>query len=213
MPTSASTTFKPRDATGAPVAHYYVVAVSLNSDSMGQGLPRPYAEGTSTYAAKIDGEGGFTLPDVVDSPDTGRYACHLVEMPDGSVTGVAGDASLALDQRYAQKVDEYVGAYGEPQLRRDRGVNELVGLYAVRLVDFDEDGAPELLLGYSDPAKTDVSGSNSAVTLEVWMMRDGTHDNATYGDGTVPYRSTSDTLGMTRDAIADIKGKAQSAGA
>ena len=95
--------------------------------------------------------------------------------------GGAGQGSNAADANdaYLAKVKEYQAKYGNGDAEA-RGTDEkqLAGLALVELIDFDNDGSDELLLGYYDSSRQASAGSGpkdcAAYQVEVWY-----HDGRT----------------------------------
>ena len=75
---------------------------------------------------------------------------------------------------YAEKVAEYVAAYGEPSYEgpaeSDYDTQKGTGLNLVLLRDYDGDGIEELVLGHRNPDDSDYM---HPYAVEVWAVRDG----------------------------------------
>ena len=88
----------------------------------------------------------------------------------GSDAGATASAPSDDAERYSAyyaKCQEYSTIYGAPsEVEYGSQTKVASGLDLVRLVDFDEDGADELLIGYMAP--------DSMQALEVWSYRNGT---------------------------------------
>lgn len=95
--------------------------------------------------------------------------------------GAAADNTAAY-AAYKQKCQEYLACYGEPRIVEvTDSVYAMRGLCLVDLVDFDQDGQPELLTvvnGMSDDElksawNGDIEGLQKSYTVEVWSAADG----------------------------------------
>ena len=60
---------------------------------------------------------------------------------------------------YKDVVNKYLEKYGKPELIIDGDSKYMKGIYA-QLIDFNNDGIEELLLGYPDPNKVDYGALN-----------------------------------------------------
>lgn len=81
---------------------------------------------------------------------------------------------------YQEKIDEYIAKYGEPgSLKDEYGITKVKGLYLVQLRDFNDDGLPELVLGYDNPSiETNNNQGDLATTIDVWMVKSGKLERA-----------------------------------
>lgn len=95
--------------------------------------------------------------------------------------GAAADNTAAY-AAYKQKCQEYLACYGEPRIvEATDSVYAMRGLCLADLVDFDQDGQPELLTvvnGMSDDElksawNGDIEGLQKSYTVEVWSAEDG----------------------------------------
>lgn len=95
--------------------------------------------------------------------------------------GAAADNTAAY-AAYKQKCQEYLACYGEPRIvEATDSVYAMRGLCLADLVDFDQDGQPELLTvvnGMSDDElksawNGDIEGLQKSYTVEVWSAADG----------------------------------------
>lgn len=96
--------------------------------------------------------------------------------------GNAAADNAAASAAYKQKCQEYLACYGEPRIVEvTDSVYAMRGLCLVDLVDFDQDGQPELLTvvnGMSDDElksawNGDIEGLQKSYTVEVWSAADG----------------------------------------
>lgn len=69
---------------------------------------------------------------------------------------------------YAELVDSYMGLYGAQSFIEDQGYYRQAGLCHIRLVDFDADGADELLLVHTEPGLRDFGDPSHPYVEEIW---------------------------------------------
>ena len=78
---------------------------------------------------------------------------------------------------YAAKLEEYLGAYGQPVLESQNQISTSIsGVSLAELVDFDGDGLDELLVSYR--------AKDSPFRLEIWQYKNGTMSNVYEGSVT-----------------------------
>ena len=118
-----------------------------------RGLPGPPGPGP----ADPPGKGNTT--------ETGGTAHTEEETGGGSGKSGTGEESVS----YADIVRKYNNNYGTLSFDNDNGV--YLGVFLAKLIDFDQDGSDELLIGYSEPIE-DVS-IIPAPKLDVWTMENG----------------------------------------
>lgn len=99
--------------------------------------------------------------------DNTNYASHMVD-ENSDVSGT----SQAQCQAYYDLCMEYQEKYGKPGLEESFDENRvgLTGLCVAKLVDFNNDGNEELLLGYQD---SNNRYSSNGYACEVWTWEDG----------------------------------------
>ena len=152
------------------------IMASCNTDNQSAG--HQGGESTSAVeASSADPQGGESTSavDAGNVDPQGRESSNALEAsgadPLGRGNSSAPEASSADDtaERYAAysaKCQEYLAAFGAPSIEDPRYPTYFAsGLALVRLLDFDGDGADEMLLAYR--------GSNAEQGVEVWTYRDG----------------------------------------
>ena len=79
------------------------------------------------------------------------------------------DAALT---SYADVVRQYEGNYGKLTFVKSDGSEYYIGVFLAKLIDFDQDGSDELLVGYSAPRKG-IEQFMPEPKLDVWTMKNG----------------------------------------
>ena len=79
------------------------------------------------------------------------------------------DAALT---SYADVVRQYEGNYGKLTFVKSDGSEYYIGVFLAKLIDFDQDGSDELLVGYSAPLKG-IEQFMPEPKLDVWTMKNG----------------------------------------
>ena len=79
------------------------------------------------------------------------------------------DAALT---SYADVVRQYEGNYGKLTFVKTDGFEYYIGVFMAKLIDFDQDGSDELLIGYSAPLKG-IEQFMPEPKLDVWTMKNG----------------------------------------
>ena len=79
------------------------------------------------------------------------------------------DAALT---SYADVVRQYEGNYGKLTFVKSDGSEYYIGVFLAKLIDFDQDGSDELLIGYSTPLKG-IEQFMPEPKLDVWTMKNG----------------------------------------
>ena len=87
----------------------------------------------------------------------------------GSGEGHTGSGPSSNTAAYADIIRKYDKKYGPLTFDEDDGI--YLGVFLAKLIDFDQDGTDELLIGYSEPIE-DIS-TVPAPKLDVWTMENG----------------------------------------
>ena len=82
------------------------------------------------------------------------------------------DDGMASQSPYADIVLEYENNYGKLTFLNVDGYDYYIGVFEAKLIDFDQDGSDELLIGYSTP-REDVEQYIPEPKLDVWTIKDG----------------------------------------
>ena len=108
----------------------------------------------------IDPPGGGGTASTQNTGNTG-------EKPgSGSGEGHTGSGPSSNTAAYADIIRKYDNNYGPLTFDEDDGI--YLGVFLAKLIDFDQDGTDELLIGYSEPIE-DIS-TVPAPKLDVWTM-------------------------------------------
>ena len=91
------------------------------------------------------------------------------ETGSGSGEGNTGSGPSSNTAAYADIIRKYDNNYGPLTFDEDDGI--YLGVFLAKLIDFDQDGTDELLIGYSEPIE-DIS-TVPAPKLDVWTMENG----------------------------------------
>ena len=111
----------------------------------------------------IDPPGGGGTASTQNTGNTG-------EKPgSGSGEGHTGSGPSSNTAAYADIIRKYDNNYGPLTFDEDDGI--YLGVFLAKLIDFDQDGTDELLIGYSEPIE-DIS-TVPAPKLDVWTMENG----------------------------------------
>ena len=109
-------------------------------------------------------------PGPIDPPGGGGTASttgNTGEKPgSGSGEGHTGSGPSSNTAAYADIIRKYDNNYGPLTFDEDDGI--YLGVFLAKLIDFDQDGTDELLIGYSEPIE-DIS-TVPAPKLDVWTM-------------------------------------------
>ena len=112
-------------------------------------------------------------PVPIDPPGGGGTASttgNTGEKPgSGSGEGHTGSGPSSNTAAYADIIRKYDKKYGPLTFDEDDGI--YLGVFLAKLIDFDQDGTDELLIGYSEPIE-DIS-TVPAPKLDVWTMENG----------------------------------------
>ena len=112
-------------------------------------------------------------PVPIDPPGGGGTASttgNTGEKPgSGSGEGHTGSGPSSNTAAYADIIRKYDNNYGPLTFDEDDGI--YLGVFLAKLIDFDQDGTDELLIGYSEPIE-DIS-TVPAPKLDVWTMENG----------------------------------------
>ena len=84
----------------------------------------------------------------------------------------AADNSMASQSPYAAIVRRYENDYKKLTFLNVDGFDYYIGVFEAKLIDFDQDGSDELLIGYSTP-REDVEQYIPEPKLDVWTMKNG----------------------------------------
>ena len=79
---------------------------------------------------------------------------------------------MASQSPYSDIVREYENNYGKLTFVNVDGYDYYIGVFQAKLLDFDQDGSDELLIGYSTP-REDVEQYIPEPKLDVWTMKNG----------------------------------------
>ena len=82
----------------------------------------------------------------------------------------AADNSMASQSPYAAIVRRYENDYKKLTFLNVDGFDYYIGVFEAKLIDFDQDGSDELLIGYSTP-REDVEQYIPQPKLDVWRYR------------------------------------------
>ena len=91
------------------------------------------------------------------------------ETGSGSGEGHTGSGPSSNTAAYADIIRKYDNNYGPLTFDEDDGI--YLGVFLAKIIDFDQDGTDELLIGYSEPIE-DIS-TVPAPKLDVWTMENG----------------------------------------
>lgn len=161
-----------------------------------------YSDGTSMATPMVTGAAALVIsanpklngPQVkrilTDTAEQGGYAVDdlyfvglldaaaAVNEAEGHEADSAGDGAYAA---YLKKVEEYQSKFGEGMIEaaNNGNVRQMKGLCLVDLIDFDNDGDEELLLGYYDESQANYYASDNfadaqAYRAEIWGYENGT---------------------------------------
>ena len=122
----------------------------------------------------IDPPGGggtaSTTGNTGEKPGSGSGEGNTGEKPgSGSGEGHTGSGPSSNTAAYADIIRKYDNNYGPLTFDEDDGI--YLGVFLAKLIDFDQDGTDELLIGYSEPIE-DIS-TVPAPKLDVWTMENG----------------------------------------
>ena len=124
----------------------------------------------------IDPPGGggtaSTTGNTGEKPGSGSGEGHTESGPSSNTGGEATaseDEKQTLKTAYADIIRKYDNNYGPLTFDEDDGI--YLGVFLAKLIDFDQDGTDELLIGYSEPIE-DIS-TVPAPKLDVWTMENG----------------------------------------
>lgn len=173
VPVSLTTRIRPQGVGGTPLTTYTVSLVKPDATGNEADLS---SAATTPYKIRVDGEGGFSMADFGDVPDS-SYTLVIVDESDGGgdvprelpvdygednpeaadEIVVAPPADEDPDEQppsayelYWDKCQEYLDAYGEPNwISAKDGSYMMTGLCVAQLIDFDGDGTEELALVYN----------------------------------------------------------------
>ena len=102
-----------------------------------------------------------------EKPGSGSGEGNTGEKPgSGSGEGHTGSGPSSNTAAYADIIRKYDNNYGPLTFDEDDGI--YLGVFLAKLIDFDQDGTDELLIGYSEPIE-DIS-TVPAPKLDVWTM-------------------------------------------
>ena len=104
-----------------------------------------------------------------EKPGSGSGEGHTESGPSSNTGGEATaseDEKQTLKTAYADIIRKYDKKYGPLTFDEDDGI--YLGVFLAKLIDFDQDGTDELLIGYSEPIE-DIS-TVPAPKLDVWTM-------------------------------------------
>ena len=107
-----------------------------------------------------------------EKPGSGSGEGHTESGPSSNTGGEATaseDEKQTLKTAYADIIRKYEKKYGPLTFDEDDGI--YLGVFLAKLIDFDQDGTDELLIGYSEPIE-DIS-TVPAPKLDVWTMENG----------------------------------------
>ena len=105
-----------------------------------------------------------------EKPGSGSGEGNTGEKPgSGSGEGHTGSGPSSNTAAYADIIRKYDNNYGPLTFDEDDGI--YLGVFLAKLIDFDQDGTDELLIGYSEPIE-DIS-TVPAPKLDVWTMENG----------------------------------------
>ena len=107
-----------------------------------------------------------------EKPGSGSGEGHTESGPSSNTGGEATaseDEKQTLKTAYADIIRKYDNNYGPLTFDEDDGI--YLGVFLAKLIDFDQDGTDELLIGYSEPIE-DIS-TVPAPKLDVWTMENG----------------------------------------
>ena len=107
-----------------------------------------------------------------EKPGSGLGEGHTGSGPSSNTGGEATaseDEKQTLKTAYADIIRKYDKKYGPLTFDEDDGI--YLGVFLAKLIDFDQDGTDELLIGYSEPIE-DIS-TVPAPKLDVWTMENG----------------------------------------
>ena len=107
-----------------------------------------------------------------EKPGSGSGEGHTESGPSSNTGGEATaseDEKQTLKTAYADIIRKYDKKYGPLTFDEDDGI--YLGVFLAKLIDFDQDGTDELLIGYSEPIE-DIS-TVPAPKLDVWTMENG----------------------------------------
>ena len=100
----------------------------------------------------------------------------------------ATDNSMASQSPYAAIVRKYENDYKKLTFLNVDGFDYYIGVFEAKLIDFDQDGSDELLIGYSTP-REDVEQYIPQPKLDVWTMKNGApvqiYEGANVGHGDI----------------------------
>ena len=100
----------------------------------------------------------------------------------------AADNSMASQSPYAAIVRRYENDYKKLTFLNVDGFDYYIGVFEAKLIDFDQDGSDELLIGYSTP-REDVEQYIPQPKLDVWTMKNGApvqiYEGANVGHGDI----------------------------
>ena len=104
------------------------------------------------------------------------------------VEGVPEDQNMASQSPYAAIVRRYENDYEKLTFLNVDGFDYYIGVFEAKLIDFDQDGSDELLIGYSTP-REDVEQYIPQPKLDVWTMKNGApvqiYEGANVGHGDI----------------------------
>ena len=107
-----------------------------------------------------------------EKPGSGSGEGHTESGPSsntGREATASEDEKQTLKTAYADIIRKYDNNYGPLTFDEDDGI--YLGVFLAKLIDFDQDGTDELLIGYSEPIE-DIS-TVPAPKLDVWTMENG----------------------------------------
>ena len=139
---------------------------STNTGNTGEKPGRGSGEGNTGEETGSGSEEGNTGEETGSGSGEGNTG----EKPgSGSGEGHTGSGPSSNTAAYADIIRKYDNNYGPLTFDEDDGI--YLGVFLAKLIDFDQDGTDELLIGYSEPIE-DIS-TVPAPKLDVWTMENG----------------------------------------
>ncbi|MCD8117824.1 MAG: hypothetical protein LUE21_12100 [Oscillospiraceae bacterium] len=147
----------------------FVIVVGTTAGCQMEEEADSYAASEEKYTGNESDASADIEEDYTESEENTSYADVDGEIEDISES----EQTVNIYALYAEVVQEYEDTYGELEFYEQTDYNsiEYTGVFLLELVDFDQDGIEELIIGYSIP---DSFGQGSVWPyLDVWRLEDG----------------------------------------
>ncbi len=164
------------------------------SEEIGKGFRITWDDQTGEYRL-LDGSPDemilYGMNDQGELQPTGFGYSDLIRFTEYSVEDIipvvdAAAAPISEECAYTGTVRSYIAEYGELEFKSDGSGSYYLGVFLVKLIDFDRDGTEELVVGY---ATENAEGYCPQPKLDVWTLEEGepvlVYEHARIGHGDI----------------------------